>query len=53
MKYALIIGNNKDDDQKLAQLKTPAAYNDHALPVLLAIYIVFSVPAGAVLILRR
>jgi len=25
MKYALIIGNNKYDDQKLAQLKTPAA----------------------------
>src|SRR6187551_3544609 len=25
MKYALIIGNNKYDDPKLAQLKTPAA----------------------------
>ncbi len=25
MKYALIIGNNRYDDQKLAQLKTPAA----------------------------
>jgi hypothetical protein len=25
MKYALIIGNNKYDDQRLAQLKTPAA----------------------------
>ena len=25
MKYALIIGNNKYDDQKLAQLKTPAS----------------------------
>ena len=25
MKYALIIGNNKYDDNKLAQLKTPAA----------------------------
>jgi len=25
MKYALIIGNNKYDDEKLAQLKTPAA----------------------------
>ena len=25
MKYALIIGNNKYNDQKLAQLKTPAA----------------------------
>jgi len=35
MKYALIIGNNKYDDPKLAQLKTPAA-DSHALAKVLA-----------------
>jgi uncharacterized caspase-like protein len=34
MKYALIIGNNKYDDPKLAQLKTPAA-DSHALAKIL------------------
>ena len=35
MKYALIIGNNKYDDPKLAQLKTPAA-DSQALAKVLA-----------------
>src|SRR6266542_7063077 len=35
MKYALIIGNNKYDDSKLAQLKTPAA-DSQALAKILA-----------------
>jgi hypothetical protein len=36
MKYALIIGNNKYNDPKLAQLKTPAA-DSQALAKILGI----------------
>ena len=34
MKYALIIGNNKYDDPKLAQLKTPAADSQALVKIL-------------------
>jgi hypothetical protein len=51
MKYALIIGNNKYNDQKLAQLKTPAADSQPLAIVLVAALCAF--PTAFFFFLRK